>query len=434
MKKNIVFALCALIALSLSAPILAQSSASASMVKVRITPTKGSWDYRAGERIRMAVSVEKNELPLHDIEFEYEAGPELVAPTTKGRASTKDGVVTLDLGRMDKPGFFNLDVRVKVDGLDYRQWKTVSIDREHLQPTVTMPDDFQSYWQSQLDADVAMPLRPQMVLLPERCTDKSDVYEISYVYTPQGGRFYGILCVPKAEGKFPAILRVPGAGVRPYQGSTWQSDKGFITLDVGIHGISVTLAPVVYERLFAGILNRYYTMNLESRDDYYYNRVIRGCKRAVDFIFTLDKFNGRIGVQGSSQGGALTVMMAALDHRVCCAAAALPAMSDMTGYLHGRAGGWPHLLKNPENCIYNSKEIVETLRYYDVVNFARLLKIPVYYMLSYNDKTCPPTSTFSVYNATTAPKQMQLTNETGHWYYPEQAGMMDAHIEKYLLQ
>lgn len=432
MKTNIILLFAAAL---LSAPVFGQGSASATMVDVRINPTKGSWDYRAGERIKMAVSIEKNELPLPDVEFVYEAGPELVAPTTKGRASTRDGrdgVVTLDLGQMDEPGFLNLDVRVKVDGVDYRGWKTVSVDRDKIAPTVRMPEDFEAYWRSELESDEAIQLRPRMVLLPERCTDKSDVYEVSYVYTPAGGRFYGILCIPKAEGKYPAILRVPGAGVRPYGGSAWQADKGFITLDVGIHGIPVTLEPVVYERLFAGILNRYYTMNLESRDDYYYNRVIRGCKRAIDLIFTLDKFNGKVGVEGSSQGGALTVMMAALDHRVSCAAAALPAMSDMTGYLHGRAGGWPHLLKNPETSIYNTPGIVETLSYYDVVNFARLVKIPIYYMMSYNDKTCPPTSTFSVYNATTAPKQMQLSNETGHWYYPEQAGLMDAYIEKSL--
>ena len=100
---------------------------------------------------------------------------------------------------MDRPGFFNLDVRVEVDGVDYRQWKTVAVDKERIEPTVTMPADFGSYWQSQLDADAAMPLRPRMELLPERCTDRTDVYEVSYIYTPQGGRFYGILCVPKGN-------------------------------------------------------------------------------------------------------------------------------------------------------------------------------------------------------------------------------------------
>lgn len=216
MKKSIVFALLALLGYT---QLSAQGSAQTPMVKVRITPTNGSWDYHVGERIKMAVSVELNELPLRDVAFTYEAGPELVEPTVTGQATTKDGSVTLDLGRMDKPGFFNLDVRVRVNGVDYRQWKTVAVDKERIEPTVTMPADFQSYWQSQLDADAAMPLRPRMELLPERCTDRTDVYEVSYLYTPQGGRFYGILCVPKAEGKYPAVLRVPGAACGAIRGA-----------------------------------------------------------------------------------------------------------------------------------------------------------------------------------------------------------------------
>ena len=64
MKKKLVFVLLAVVACS---QLLAQGSAQTPMVKVRITPTNGSWDYRVGERIKMAVSVELNELPLRDL-------------------------------------------------------------------------------------------------------------------------------------------------------------------------------------------------------------------------------------------------------------------------------------------------------------------------------------------------------------------------------
>ena len=43
----------------------------------------------------------------------------------------------------------------------------------------------------------------------------------------------------------------------------------------------------------------------------------------------------------------------------------------MTGYLHGRAGGWPHLFNgNVSNSnVFDQK--VKVASYYDVVNFAR---------------------------------------------------------------
>ena len=39
-------------------------------------------------------------------------------------------------------------------------------------------------------------------------------------------RFYGVLCEPKAPGKYPALLSVPEAGVRPYRGMATIAARG----------------------------------------------------------------------------------------------------------------------------------------------------------------------------------------------------------------
>ena len=77
-----------------------------------------------------------------------------------------------------------------------------------------------------------------MDLIPERCTDKVDVYHISYGNI-NGTRMYGVLTMPKKEGKYPAILRVPGAGVHAMSGNVAWAAKGVIVLEIGIHGIPV---------------------------------------------------------------------------------------------------------------------------------------------------------------------------------------------------
>ena len=49
----------------------------------------------------------------------------------------------------------------------------------------------------------------------------------------------------------------------------------------------------------------------------------------------------------------------------------------------------------PENAKLNNKpEKVETSKYFDVVNFARLVTAPGYYSFGYNDPTCPPQALF----------------------------------------
>ena len=63
---------------------------------------------------------------------------------------------------------------------------------------------------------------------------------------------------------------------------------------------------------------------------------------------------------------------------------------------------------------------VETLAYFDVVNFARRVNAPGWYSWGYNDVTCPPTSMYSAYNVIPGVKDLHLYLETGHWTYPEQ--------------
>jgi cephalosporin-C deacetylase-like acetyl esterase len=109
-----------------------------------------------------------------------------------------------------------------------------------------------------------------------------------------------------------------------------------------------------------------------------------------------------------------------LDSRVKYLAAFYPALSDITGYLKGRAGGWPHYFDPNNLATNNTKEKVATIAYYDVVNFARQLKAPGYYSWGFNDEVCPPTSMYAAYHEIKAPKQLFLALETGHWTYREQ--------------
>lgn len=77
------------------------------------------------------------------------------------------------------------------------------------------------------------------------------------------------------------------------------------------------------------------------------------------------------------------------------------------------------------NKAFNDKpDKIETSKYYDVVNFARQVKVPGYYSWGYNDVTCPPTSMYSAYNVIQATKSLTIFEETGHWTYQEQREKM----------
>jgi len=402
-------------------------------VKVIIGPDHPNWVYKVGEPVKFNVSVLQYGNPLKNVKVVYELGPEKMSPEKRDSMQLSNGLTTIEAGTMKTPGFYRCVVTAEVNGKKYSSLATVGFDPGQIKPAAVNPDDFVQFWNN-AKADLAkIPMDARMTLLPERSTEKVNVYHVNIQNFRLGSRLYGILCVPKKPGKYPALLRVPGAGIRPYNGDVATAEKGVITLEIGIHGVPVTMDPNVYANLGVGALSGYQAFNLEDRDRYYYKRVYMGCVRANDFLTSLPEFDGStLGVTGGSQGGALSIVTAALDSRVKFLGAYYPALSDLTGFMIGRAGGWPHLFNKDNVNTGSTPDKVKTTGYYDVVNFARLLKVPGMYSWGFNDVTCPPTSMYASYNVITAPKSLFLALETGHWMYPEQRENMDKWLQKQL--
>jgi cephalosporin-C deacetylase len=391
-------------------------------VKVVVAPDHTDWTYKTGENVKFNITILQNGNPLKNAVVKYETGPEKMDLQKKDSLSLREGILVVDAGTMKEPGFLRCVAIATVNGKSYRGLATAAFNPLQIEPTVIKPDDFIAFWDN-AKADLSkIPMDARMTLLPERCTENVNVYHVNLQNYRPNTRLYGILCVPKKEGKYPAILQVPGAGVRPYTGDISNAEKGFITFQIGIHGIPVNMDVSVYNNLMAGALSGYWNYNLDDRDRFYYKRVYLGCVRANDFIVSLPQYDGKnLGVMGGSQGGALSIVTAALDQRVKFWAAYYPALSDLTGYLKGRAGGWPHLFDKNNLAFNNTREKINTAGYYDVVNFAKQLKVPGFYTMGFNDETCPPTSMYAAYNVITAPKELYLAQETGHWTYPEQS-------------
>ncbi|AWL09949.1 Cephalosporin-C deacetylase [Aquirufa nivalisilvae] len=418
--KKIFFLLCLLFSVHLT---LAQPTEK--QIKVQVSADHADWLYKPGEKVNFSVVVSKNGSPIPQVKIRYEIGPEKQEPWKKDNQVLANGSTQLDGGTLTSAGFLRCIVIAEVEGKEYRNLATVGFSPNLLQATVANPSDFDAFWDKAKQELAKIPLDAKMTLMPERCTEKTNVYHVNIQNYRLGARLYGILCVPKKMGKYPALLHVPGAGVRPYAGDIANAEKGMITLQIGIHGIPVNMDPSVYTDLGAGILNGYPTYNMDDKDRFFYKRVYVGCVRANDFLTSLPQYDGQnLAVTGGSQGGALSIVTSALDNRVKFLGAYYPALADVTGYLFNRAGGWPHYFDKNSRAVNETKAKLETIAYYDVVNFARRLKVPGFYSWGFNDETCPPTSMYAAYNVISAPKELYLALDTGHWNYPEQVEKM----------
>ena len=415
----------------LALPLVAQERIGT--VQVRVSTDHADWRYQPGQPVRFRIVAVQDGQPISGLKVTYKIGPEMMSPKIDQSAlSTADGI-TVDAGTMTEPGFLRCIATVELNGKTYRGLATAAFQPEAIKPTQTDPADFDQFWAAGKAALAKLPIDAKLTPLPDYGNAAADCFHLNLQNVGMNtlpSRFYGVLCEPKAPGKYPALLSVPGAGVRPYRGMAEMAAKGIITLQVGIHGIPVTMDQSVYDSLGTGALSSYNAFGLDNKDRYYYRRVYLGCVRANDFLTSHPKWDGaNLVVTGGSQGGALSIVTAALDPRVKGLAAYYPALADVTGYLQNRAGGWPHMFRMTEGPLaHRTSEKIETSRYYDVVNFARRLKVPGLYSWGYNDETCPPTSMYSAYNVIPAQKKLLLALETGHNNVPEQVAEVQAYL------
>ena len=396
-----------------------------SRIAVTVTPDRADWTYAPGDPVRFHIEVRRDGHPVAGATVKYGVGPEMLPPTTEATAVIGETPLVVAGGTMTTAGFLRLVATAEIDGRTYRGVGTAGFAPGQIQPTQTDPPDFDAFWNAERTRLAALPIDARWTPLPDYGTAEADCWQVNLQNVAVGdgaSRLYGILCMPKAAGKYPALLSVPGAGVRPYRGWAEMAGRGVITLQIGIHGIPVIQPQEVYDGLGRSALNGYPTYGLDSRERYYYRRVYTGTLRANDFLTSLPQWDGHnLGVTGGSQGGALAIVTAGLDRRVTRLAAYYPALADLTGYLHGRAGGWPHMFRATDGPnVHREPAKVATSQYYDVVNFARRVTAPGLYSWGYNDETCPPTSMYAAYNVITASKRLMLAYDTGHRTTQEQ--------------
>ena len=383
------------------------------------SPNNADWLYNLGEEAQVTVSLYRYGVLVNDVEVKYSIGPELMPAETNGAAILKDGKVTVNMGTMDEPGFKDCRFTVDLEGVIYKHHIKVGFEPDKLLPYTAFPEDFDTFWSEAKEIADKCPVWVEKIFVPEFSSEKVNCYLVKLQVYEKGKFIYGYLTMPKEPGKYPVVFSPPGAGVKPMNPlkDIFYAENGFIRFDMEIHGIRPDLSKDAYSEIskaFGQGNNSYLVNGLDDKETYYMKKVYLSFGRVVDYLTGLPEWDGKnIVAQGGSQGGALAMVATALDSRITACAANHPALSDMAGYKAGRAGGYPHFFTKFSGMDTPNK--IKTMAYYDVVNFARLIKVPVFMTWGYNDNVCPPTTSYIVYNLLKSEKEALITPVNEHW-------------------
>ncbi|CCY65277.1 cephalosporin-C deacetylase [Prevotella sp. CAG:1124] len=383
-------------------------------------PDHDDWLYRAGEKARVEVQLYKYGIP-QDATVNYEIADDMLAADRKGEVVMKHGRAVIDMGTRNTPGFRDLRLSAVVDGKKYVHHVKVGFSVDEIRPFTREPADFMDFWNRNIEDMRAVPLSYTKEKAEEYCTDKIDCYLLKIRLNKQNQSVYAYLFYPKnaQKGSCPVVLCPPGAGIKTIKEPLrhkYYAEHGFIRMEIEIHGLDPRLPKETFDditKAFNGRENGYLYNGLQDPDRYYMKRVYLSLIRCLDLLTALPEWDGRnLIVQGGSQGGALAIVAAGLDRRVTQCIVNHPALSDMAAYSAGRTGGYPHF--NKVDGMFTDRNM-RTMAYYDVVNFARHVTADVYMTWGYNDNTCPPTTSYAVWNTFTCPKEALITPINEHW-------------------
>ena len=310
------------------------------------------------------------------------------------------------------PGFYHVFVEAGGQNIvdnAYEQWGgqghksfyTIGFEPENI---VSLPDaqpDFQAFWDKARAELAAVPLQPQVKEIKEKSSPRKKVYsaKVLSIDNDTVQVFYTVPVTRDKNARFPLHVLFLG-----YSSDIWDLDvegQEYIEAIVSVRGQGQNKPN-----------NRYgdwIQYGLQSPDTYYYRGAYLDCVRALPQADTRNIF-----VEGGSQGGACSMAVAALDHRITAAAVYITFMSDFPDYF--QIVRWPaEPIEAKQHALgMSNAEMLRVMSYFDIKNLARWIECPVYMAIGLQDPTCPPHTNFSGYNLVRTPKQYRIFRDYGH--------------------
>lgn len=287
----------------------------------------------------------------------------------------------------------------------------------HYNSDQTEPDDFDEFWDRTLEEtrsyDLDVTLRAQ-----RSPVDQLEIFDLTFrgfggqpvrawLRTPRGDRT-GLGVVVEFVGY--------GGGRGQAEDSLFWSACGYahLVMDTRGQGSSWRSGDTGDDAWTGPQGPGMMTKGIDQPETYYYRRLFTDAVRAIESAQALLSPT-RIVSYGVSQGGGVAVAAAALSTLAGAVVANVPFLCDFPRALTVTDSD-PYAEIIRYLAIHSEKEasVYNTLRYFDVVNFARRSTAPALFATALMDTICPPSTVFGAYNAYAGPKEMFVHRFNGH--------------------
>jgi cephalosporin-C deacetylase len=289
------------------------------------------------------------------------------------------------------------------------------------QGTNPKPHDFEAFWDQGLAEMKA--IDPQIELRPSKEIQSSVAEAFDLYFTGVGGaRVHAKYLRPKGKKEpHPAVLQ--------FHGYSWHSGEWHEKLNYVSEGFSVAALDCRGQGGFSedvgGVkgptLIGHVTRGLDhSPEKLLFRQIFLDTAQLARIVMSFPEVDEkRVGAMGGSQGGALTLVCAALEPRIKKAAPVFPFLCDYRRVwdMDLAKDAYDDIKKffrfyDPQHL--REEEIFTRLGYIDVQFLAPRIKAEILMGTGLMDAVCPPSTQFAAYNKITSKKEVKVYPDFGH--------------------
>ena len=308
------------------------------------------------------------------------------------------------------------------------------------------PEDFDAFWQAAKDQLAAIDMDAKLTEIPERSNAGCKVYLVEMKSVPDGLEgepvtIRGYFCAPQDGKKHPVILHFYGYDTQNVDWEVacpWGGDKAEFYLSH--RGQYLNNRPAgtnlgVPEET-VNIYGDWFRYNLGEKDTYYYRGAYMDVVQAIRFMATQSCCDmTKLFAEGSSQGGALTYVAAALsEYPFTSIAANVAFMGDFADALQIPSLAYWEVSDHYWVDGVPIEQSIRYLQYFDIKHLTPRISCAVLASSGLADETCPARLNLVPFNNLATPKDKKeyiIEPEMGHSYPADWYSKMNALFEKY---